>query len=51
MKPDFGIPFPRSYWVVPGLLLAGEYPGSKDRQEATQKIRGLLKCGIVKSST
>jgi hypothetical protein len=24
------VPFNRSYWVVPGKLLAGCYPGSED---------------------
>jgi hypothetical protein len=39
-------PFDRSYWVVPGKLLAGCYPGSKDPEEASQKLHGLLDCGI-----
>jgi len=25
-------PFPRSYWVVPGMLCAGEYPGTRMRR-------------------
>ena len=40
------VPFPRSYWVVPGKLLAGYYPGSKDKDEAHLKLRGLLDHGI-----
>ncbi len=39
-------PFDRSYWVVPNNLLAGAYPGSKDSQEAQDKVGGLVKCGI-----
>lgn len=40
------VPFPRSYWVVPGKLLAGCYPGDKNRKGAEAKLRGLLTCGI-----
>ncbi len=44
---DLGIiPFDRSYWVVPGRLLAGFYPSSDDRQEATEKLRRLLSVGV-----
>lgn len=39
-------PFPRSYWVVPGKLLAGYYPGAKDPNEAKEKITALLNAGI-----
>lgn len=42
------LPFPKSYWVLPGKLLAGLYPGSLDATEAEQKLRGLLNCGIRK---
>jgi protein tyrosine phosphatase len=38
--------FPRSYWVVPGKLLAGFYPGSKDFDEATTKLTALINAGI-----
>jgi ADP-ribosylglycohydrolase len=40
------IPFPSSYWVIPGLLLAGEYPGAKTSFEAERKLESLLACGI-----
>jgi protein tyrosine phosphatase len=39
-------PFDRSYWVVPNYFLAGAYPGSKDIQEALEKVSGLVNCGI-----
>lgn len=39
-------PFPRSYWVIPGELIAGTYPGDKDPAEAKRKIQGLLDSGI-----
>jgi hypothetical protein len=35
------VPFPRSYWVIPGKLLAGCYPGAKDPKEATAEERVL----------
>ena len=40
------VPFPRSYWVIPGKLLAGFYPGSKDPKEATEKLTALINSGI-----
>ncbi len=39
-------PFVDSYWVIPGRLLAGEYPGSQLLPEASQKLRSLLSLGI-----
>jgi hypothetical protein len=42
------VPFPRSYWVVPGILLAGELPGSERQEEAENKISSLIDCGIQK---
>ena len=41
------VPFPRSYWVIPGLLLAGEYPGSRDYVKEKEKLTGLLDAGIL----
>ncbi|HEX9075773.1 MAG TPA: dual specificity protein phosphatase family protein [Anaerolineae bacterium] len=40
------LPFPDSYWVVPGKLLAGIYPGSLDPEEAHEKLLGLIEVGI-----
>jgi hypothetical protein len=40
------VPFPRSYWVIPGKLLAGFYPGSKDPKEATTELTALINAGI-----
>ncbi|HXK62376.1 MAG TPA: hypothetical protein PLP42_21015, partial [Acidobacteriota bacterium] len=40
------VPFSRSYWVVPGRLLAGCYPGDKDPETARQKLEALLESGI-----
>jgi hypothetical protein len=49
--PAFGvrlgvIPYNRSYWVVPGRLLAGVYPSSADPAEATDKLQKLLAIGV-----
>ena len=46
MNPDFPVPFPHSYWVIPGLFLAGEYPGAKNQEEARQKLENLYHAGI-----
>lgn len=40
------VPFPRSYWGRPGLLLAGACPGSQDSARAGEKLQGLLMAGI-----
>jgi hypothetical protein len=40
------VPFSHSYWVIPGKLLAGYYPGSKAPKEATTKLTALLNAGI-----
>ena len=40
------VPFNRSYWVVPGKLLAGCYPGSEDPIEEERNLKGLIQAGI-----
>src|SRR3954462_6698555 len=40
------LPFERSYWVEPGRLLAGYYPGDSDPVEADYKLQALLDCGV-----
>ena len=30
-------PFARSYWVIPGRLLAGAFPGAKHEAEASSE--------------
>jgi hypothetical protein len=37
------VPFHRTYWVLPGKLLAGYCPGSKDPKEATEKLTALIR--------
>lgn len=39
-------PIPDSYWLVPGKLLAGEYPGAKTKDEARHKLRSFLNAGV-----
>jgi protein-tyrosine phosphatase len=39
-------PIADSYWVRPGLLLAGEYPGAHDAAEARKKLGVLLDAGV-----
>ena len=40
------LPFPHSYWVVEGKLLAGHYPGDPDKSQSHIKLKGLVDCGI-----
>lgn len=40
------LPFERSYWVVPGRMLAGGYPGDPDPQAETRKLSGLVEAGV-----
>lgn len=39
-------PIADSYWVAPGLLLAGEYPGARETDDALRKLGTLLDAGI-----
>lgn len=39
-------PFPRSYWVVPGKVCAGAYPGGPDEKVMEVKLKGLVDCGV-----
>ena len=40
------VPFNQAYWVVPGKLMAGCYPGAEDPAEADQNFTGLIDLGI-----
>lgn len=40
------LPFPRSYWVIPGKLLAGHIPTNKDPKICQEKLENLIKLGI-----
>lgn len=40
-------PIENSYWVLPERLLAGEYPGSQQPDDARVKVRTLLHTGVT----
>lgn len=40
-------PLADSYWVLPGRLLAGEYPGDLKDEQARRKLERLLEAGIT----
>jgi len=40
------LPIPESYWVVPGLLLAGEYPYSLVEDDGRERLQAFLDAGI-----
>jgi hypothetical protein len=39
-------PFERSYWAVPGQLLAGCYPGDLNPELMEAKLDGLIRAGV-----
>jgi hypothetical protein len=39
-------PIPGAYWLIDGQLLAGEYPGSRDVEDARRKLAAMLDAGI-----
>ena len=39
-------PFERSYWVVPGKLLAGYYPGDRDPETSRAKLQALVDASV-----
>src|SRR5579872_1239563 len=49
MKPadTKSVPYPNSYWVARGLVLAGEYPGDGDPAVARLRLGALLNAGVV----
>lgn len=38
---------PDSYWVEPGALLAGEYPGSHEEAESAARLDALREAGVT----
>ncbi|HYX75280.1 MAG TPA: ADP-ribosylglycohydrolase family protein [Steroidobacteraceae bacterium] len=40
------VPLPNTYWVVPGRLLAGEYPGGPTAEATRERLSRLLQAGI-----
>jgi ADP-ribosyl-[dinitrogen reductase] hydrolase len=43
---DVAPPLPNSYWVVPGLLLAGEHPSGFNPEATRHRVGQLLAAGI-----
>ena len=39
-------PFDRSYWVMPGKLLAGYYPGDREPATSHTKLQALIDSGV-----
>jgi protein-tyrosine phosphatase len=39
-------PLPNSYWVTPGKLLGGEYPGGETEAETQRRLRELALAGV-----
>jgi protein-tyrosine phosphatase len=39
-------PIPDSYWLIPGALLAGEYPGTYIEADTREKLAKFLDAGI-----
>lgn len=40
------LPLPNTYWVIPGQLLAGEYPGAQQSRTANTRLQKFLAAGI-----
>lgn len=47
MSSDKPPPYQGSYWVIPGDLLAGSYPGSADDTQMDQTLAAILDVGIL----
>jgi ADP-ribosylglycohydrolase/protein-tyrosine phosphatase len=43
---DEPTPLPNSYWLEPGRILCGQYPGGRDEAETQERLRRLLETGI-----
>lgn len=40
------LPFSDAYWVEPGLLMAGEYPGSYTEEITRKRVIALIRTGV-----
>jgi hypothetical protein len=45
-KPFGALPLANSYWVIPGKLLGGEYPGGDTEAETHRRLRELALAGV-----
>lgn len=41
------LPHANAYWVIPGRLMAGEYPATWDEPSTRERLRGYLDCGVT----
>jgi hypothetical protein len=46
MSESTSLPIENSYWVIPGKLLAGEYPGAHSAREARQRLARFAEIGV-----
>jgi hypothetical protein len=46
MTKELNRPLPESYWVLPGRLLAGEYPGAYDDESTRKRLDVFLEAGF-----
>lgn len=40
-------PLPNSFWIEPGRLLAGEYPGAPSEEETVERLQALTEAGVT----
>ena len=45
-KPAVDRPLPNTYWVIPGRMLAGEYPGGTDFTDSRARLARVRDAGI-----
>jgi hypothetical protein len=43
---DAAPPLPNSYWVTPGRLLGGEYPGGESEEHTRERLNALIEAGV-----
>ncbi len=42
-----GLPIPATYWISPGRVLVGEFPGSTSRASAMDRLRRFMDAGVT----
>jgi len=47
IEPVISTPFADSYWVEPGLFLAGEHPAGFDELETRRRLQSFIRLGII----
>lgn len=40
-------PLPNTFWIEPGRLLAGEYPGAPSSEETVERLQALTEAGVT----